>query len=320
MAEVLVSKQVAYPAPVDDRGEITSIHGGKYPSPSKLREPRSRLTIAFRSPQAGRDVCRCSQRFGDRILRHRRAWNRLRPIVELHGNDACESVLSVSSLLGLPTPDRPGKPGNVSGKVSIANNEISVNGEAGEGVGIMVVSVGDSEKPVEVEISGNTIRNTNQKGINMKQIGGRVRIERNIVTTSAVYTGPARGFIAGIHCGGSGTYLITQNRIDVADPNAAGIRLRAYPALGAAMEHATITDNDVTMSAPEGAVLGDGSAGIEIRGSARGNVVQRNTIRGRAKVALSMAPDKTGYPTGNTFDGNDQENFIAPLADGGKQK
>ena len=147
-----------------------------------------------------------------------------------------------------------------------------------------------------------------------------MRIERNIVTTSAVYTGPARGFIAGIHCGGSGTYLITQNQIEVADPNAAGIRLRAYPALGAAMEHATVTDNDVTMSAPEGAVLGVGSAGIEIRGSARGNLVQRNRIRGRARVALSVAPDKVGIPTGNTFDRNDQENFSSPLTEGGKQQ
>lgn len=74
------------------------------------------------------------------------------------------SGIEVSSVLGLPTPDRPGKPGNVSGKMSIANNEISVSEEAGHGVGIMVVSVGGTSKPVEVDISGNTVRNANEEG------------------------------------------------------------------------------------------------------------------------------------------------------------
>src|SRR5207248_986086 len=94
----------------------------------------------------------------------------------------------------------------------------------------------------------------------------------------------------------------------------------AYPGLGAAIEHATITDNDVTMSAPEGAVLGARSAGIEILGLARENIAQRNRIRGRARVGLSMASDSTGSPAGNTFDRNDHANLISPLADGGTQQ
>jgi hypothetical protein len=109
------------------------------------------------------------------------------------------SGIHVASLLGLPTPDRPGKPANVYGKVSIVNNEISVNEAADHGVGIMVVSVGDAENPVEVDIAGNTVRNANQEGINVKYIGGHVRIERNIVTSTTVYSGPARGPIAAIH-------------------------------------------------------------------------------------------------------------------------
>lgn len=76
----------------------------------------------------------------------------------------------------------------------------------------------------------------------------------------------------------------------------------------------------MTVPAPEGAVPGVGSAGIEIRGLARGNFVQRNRIRGRTRVGLSVGSDKGGNPTGNTFDQNDQENFISPLTDGGKQK
>ena len=94
----------------------------------------------------------------------------------------------------------------------------------------------------------------------------------------------------------------------MADPNGAGIRIKGCSA-GGATERASITDNDVFMSAAEGAVLGVGSAGIEIKGLARGTVVQRNRIRGRARVGLSVAPDKAGNPTGNTFDRNDQENF-----------
>ena len=117
----------------------------------------------------------------------------------------------------------------------------------------------------------------------------------------------------------SGSYLIAHNVINVADPNGAGIRIKGC-AVGGATVRASITDNDVSMSAAEGAVLGVGSAGIEIKGLARGTVVQRNGIRGRARVGLSVAPDKAGNPTGNTFDRNDQEHFISPLTEGGKQQ
>src|SRR5207253_6577545 len=124
---------------------------------------------------------------------------------------------------------------------------------------------------------------------------------------------------SGILCAGSGSFRIAHNVIRVADPNAAGIRIRDYAALGAPIGRATITDNDVTLSAPEGSVLGVGSAGIEIMGLARDTVVQRNRIRGRARVGLSMAPAKAGHPTGSTFDQNDQEHFISTLTEGGKQ-
>ena len=60
--------------------------------------------------------------------------------------------------------ERPGNPGNVSGKLSILNNQISVSEAADQGMGIMIVSVGDLEKPVEVDISGNTIRNSYSEG------------------------------------------------------------------------------------------------------------------------------------------------------------
>jgi hypothetical protein len=319
MAMILVSKEVTISGTWDEHAEMTTIDGGEIPFAveargaavriERLRFMRPKRYAIFVDAVSGLAIESCT-------------IESVEPL-PLPGNPTGMSYgfgVYVSTLLGLPTPERRGNPGNVSGKLSIVNNQISVSGAADEGMGIMIVSVGDLEKPVEVDISGNTIRNTTQKGINLKQIGGRARIERNIVTTSVVYTGPAQGFIAGIHCGGSGSYLIAQNRIDVADPNGAGIRLRAYPGLGAAIEHAAITDNDVTMSAPEGAVLGARSAAIEILGLARENIAQRNRIRGRARVALSLASDATGTPAGNTFDQNDREDFILPLAQGGEKK
>jgi hypothetical protein len=225
----------------------------------------------------------------------------------------------VATLLGLPNRERPGHPENISGKLSILNNQISVSGAADEGMGIFIVSVGDQENPVDVDIAGNTIRNTTQKGIHVRQIGGRARIERNIVTTNVLYAGPAPSYVNGILCACSGSYLIAQNLISVADPNGAGIRIKGC-SIGGATERANITDNDVFMAAAEGAVLGVASAGIEIKGLARGTVVQRNRIRGRARVGLSVTPDRAGNPTGNTFDRNDQVHLISPLTEGGKQQ
>jgi hypothetical protein len=49
-------------------------------------------------------------------------------------------------------------------------------------------------------------------------------------------------------------------------------------------------------------------------------VVQRNRIRGRARIGLSVTPDRAGNPMGNTFDRNDQENLSSPLTEGGKQQ
>src|SRR5262249_15601148 len=125
----------------------------------------------------------------------------------------------VASLLGLPNRNRPGQPENISGKLAFVNNQISIGGTPGQnGIGNMVTSAGTAEKPVDVEISGNTIRNATKKGINVKQIGGQARIERNILTSRVVYTGSSiNDLIAGIHIGGSGLFRVARNRIDYAD-------------------------------------------------------------------------------------------------------
>lgn len=318
MATVLVSKEVTISGAWDEHGEITAIDGGDIPFAveaggaairiERLRFIRPKRYAIFVDAVTGLAIESCT-------------IEGVEPL-PLPGNPTGMSYgfgIYVSTLLGLPTPESPGKPENISGKLSFVDNQISLNGAADEGMGIMIVSVGDMKNPVEVDISGNSIRNASQKGINLKQIGGRARIERNLVTSSVVYAGPARGFIAGIHCGGSGSYLVAHNRIDMADPNGAGIRLRAYPGL-AAIESATVTDNDVTMSAQEEAALGARSAGIEILGLARDNIVHQNRIRGHARVALSLAPDNTGIPTRNNLDENDHEGFSSSAANRGQQK
>jgi hypothetical protein len=319
MATVLVSKAVTISGTWDEHGEMTVIQGGEIPfaieAPGasvrieRLRFVRPKLFAIFVDEVSGLAI-------ESSIIEN------VQPLPLPCNSSGLTSGIGiyVSTVMGLPTPERPGNPANVSGKLSILNNQISGVGAADHGMGVMVVNVGNLEKPVEVEISGNTIRDSSLKGINVTQIGGQARIERNIVTTSVINPGHAGGRFSGIHCGGSGSYLIAHNVIDVADPNAAGIRIRGYPALGAAIERATITDNDVTMSPPEDAVFGVGSAGIEIMGLARGTVVQGNRIRGRARVGLSVAPDKAGTPSGVTFDRNDHEHLISLLADGGTQK
>jgi hypothetical protein len=178
-------------------------------------------------------------------------------------------------------------------------------------------SVGVPEQPVEVTISGNTIRDSSQRGINLKQIRGRVSIEHNLVSMGVMHTGPAQAQISGIHCAGSGSYRIADNRIDVSDPGAAGIRLTAMRAIGAAIERATITDNDVTMSVAEGFVPGPHSVGIEVMGPDRESLVQGNRIRGRARDALSVESEKSGRHTRNTIDRNNLEGFVSAPSQGG---
>jgi len=314
MATVLISNEVTISGTWDEQGQITTIDGGEIPFAveargatvkiERLRFIRPKLFAIFVAAAGGLAIESC-------IVED------VQPRLLPGNSSGLTSAVGiyVSTVMGLPTLERPGDLGNVSGKLSILNNQVSIGGAPDHGIGIMIVNLGNRETPVDADISGNTVRNATLRGINALQIVGQARIERNIVETSVLYAGRAGGsLIAGIHCGGSGSYLIAHNRTDVADPNMAGIRIKGYPALGAAIEHATITDNDVTMSAPEGAVFGMGSAGIEIIGLVRGAVVQRNRILGRARVGLSVAPDKTGSPTDNTFDGNDFQNFVSPAA------
>jgi hypothetical protein len=83
------------------------------------------------------------------------------------------------------------------------------------------------------------------------------------------------------------------------------------------MERASVVDNFVTMSAPEGTVFGSESAGIMIEGFAYGNAVMNNRIRGRARAALSVKVfgNPPGTPANNAFVLNRFDDFEASVAD-----
>lgn len=319
MATVLVSNAVIISGSWDEHGEMTVIQGGEIPFAvetrggpvriERLRFVGPKLFAIFVDEVSGLTIESCT-------------IENVQPLLLPGNSSGLTSGLGiyVSTVMGLPVAERLGNPGNVSGKLSIRNNQISGVGAADHGMGITIVNVGAVENPVDVNISGNTISDSSLHGINVMQIAGQARIERNAIATSVISTGRGGGRTSGIHCAGSGSYRIADNVIDVGDPHAAGIRIRDYPALRAAIESATITGNDVTMSALEGAVFGKGNAGIEVMGLARGTVVRGNRIQGRARVGMSLVPGKIGEPAGSSFDRNDFRGLIAPAADGGRQK
>lgn len=307
MATILISKEVTISGGWDEHGKITTIEGGEIPFAveargaavriEKLRFLRPKLYGIFVDAVSGLTIESCT-------------IEGLEP-PRIPGQSAetrFVAGLYVATLLGLPSRDLPGNPEAISGNLSILNNQVSISEAADQGLGIMVVSVGNPENPVEVDITGNTIRNTSQKGISVRQIGGRARIERNTIVTSAVYPSREPRYVAGIHCACSGSYLIAHNLVNVAAPNGAGIQIKGC-SVGGATERASITANDVFMSAADGAALG---MGIEIKGLTRGTVVQGNRIRGLARAGLSVTRDNSGTPTDNTFDRNDQEHLISP--------
>jgi hypothetical protein len=318
MATVLVTKEVTISGTWDEHGQMTWIDGGVIPFAveaggsavriERLRFVRPKLFAIFVGEVRGLAVDSCT-------------IESVQPQLLPGTSTGLTSAVGifVSTVMGMPTAERPGSPENVSGRLSIANNQISVNPAADHAIGIMVLGVGTAAQPLDVEISGNTVRDATLKGINVTQISGRARVEFNNVAAGA-FPGANHGLNSGIHVGGSGTYRVAGNMIQVADPNGAGIRVRGYSRLGTAIEHATLTDNDVTMTVAEGVEYGPGSAGIEVMGSARGSVIEGNQIRGRAKIGLAVRPDQTGAPVETHIDRNDFRNLISPHGEGGKMR
>jgi hypothetical protein len=227
-------------------------------------------------------------------------------------------AIAIETSGNIPTPTQPGHPENIFGRLLITNNEIDVSGgtAADNTLGITVFSVGQSPgNEADIYVSGNKISNTTEPAINFRLIGGRAHVEGNVINTGPVSSQVSPGSEA-IRVVNTGSYVIAHNIIHCAwpDPAAKGVgvfsQYAAWP-----MEHAVVMDNSVTMSPPPGTTFADFSAGIEIRGFTRDNVVANNKIQGRAKAALSVDPFKGGIPANNTFLLNRLDDFEASSAD-----
>ena len=314
-ATVLVSKEVVISGTRDRQGEMTSIDGGTWPFAVEALGVHVTLQgLRFVRPKGG--AIQVNAVSGLVI-----ADCRIEGIEPLSPGDLPGARLGVgigiSTTPGLPTPAEPGQPENVSGILSIVNNYIdAVGGTANDKtLGILIFSVGKPpDKVVDLYVSGNRISNVTERAVNIRQLGGRANIERNVITTGSV-VGAAGGAAPDvIHAFGAGSYLIAHNSIQSDWAKGAGIRVHGgfadWPITGA-----IVVDNDVTMSAPESAVFGANSAGIEIRGFAHGSVVLNNRIRGRARAALAVVTQDTGVPQNNTCGWNDIEGFQPSLAD-----
>jgi hypothetical protein len=69
------------------------------------------------------------------------------------------------------------------------------------------------------------------------------------------------------------------------------------------------------MSPPENTAFGPDSAGISIRGFAQDNLVQNNTISGRARAALAVDDYRGGTPDKTMLIRNRVDDFEASRAD-----
>ena len=161
-----------------------------------------------------------------------------------------------------------GQSANISGTLWIQNNDIDLQGTVGANfLAIVVFAVGKSpDKEADLYVSGNNIKNSSERPINIYAVGGRAYVERNVITTGPIGVDVAPSGDV-IHIVGPGSFLIAHNTIDCQWTSGmqAGIRLQTRP--GQPVSHAIVVDNDVNMSAPEGTVFGVTSAAIEIRGA-----------------------------------------------------
>jgi len=311
---VTVTKQVVISGNRDEHGEMPIIAGGFFPF--LIDVPNSRVSIRglrFVRPKGGA-IWSYSVR-GLMITDCR--VEGVEASAELSAYGGIPRPVAAAIFVGSnPIPPRAGLPDrseNNSGALSILNNDIDVGGTDGDQtLAICVFAVGKSpNKKANVHIFGNKIRNITERAIAVNEVGGRVRIDRNAITTGFV-TGPSNGIQPDvIHAVGSGQYFIANNSIVSEWATGAGIRVQG--SAWSPESNAIVVDNEIAMSAPEDTIFGANSAGIEIRGSAQANVVRNNRIRGRARAALALVGRNGTLPRKNTFLSNDLKDFQASL-------
>jgi hypothetical protein len=307
LAMVLVSKAVAISGTQDGDHERATIEGGT--TPFYVEAPGASVTIQglrFIRPKAGAILV---YSVSGLVM----ASCKIEGLEVLGGGAGIAIVTSP----GMPTPMNPGHPENISGTLLIVNNDMDLTGAtaAEASIGVQIFSAGVPGAEVQAHISGNKIRNVTEPAINIRRAVGRVYVERNVITTgSLASTGsPGPGAIRAVNLG---SYVIAHNVIHSQwpDPAAKGIEVFSQFAEWP-MESAVVVGNEVTMLPPEGTVFVPFSAGIDIRGFSRDNVVSNNTIRGRARAAVAVDVLRGGIPDNTAFDLNRFDDFEPSQAD-----
>jgi hypothetical protein len=312
LATVRISREVTISGTEDGDGEVTTIEGGQVPfeveghgssvTIQRLHFVHPRIEAIDVSAVSGLNVRSC----------------RIEGVEPVSGFGA--TAIGINTTFNPPTPSSPGAPERISGKLSIVDNEIDLAGSTGafNTIGILIFSAGIAGAEIDAHILGNRISNSTEPAINFRRVVGHVAVEWNKISTANM-TGPARGAAEAIRVVNSGSYRIAQNSIDCRWPQGFAIgvfsQFAAWP-----VERAVVAGNEITMSPPEGTVFGQNSAAISVRGFARGNLVFANTIRGRARNAMSIItfpppPAVTGVPADNAFLLNRLDDFLASAAD-----
>src|SRR5215831_15446740 len=315
-AMVLVSKAVAVSGAREgqaDDGELTSIQAGQIPF--YVEAPGAQVSIQGLRFIRPKGVAVRVYAVSGLVI----ASCKIEGAVPVNHGSAGIAIATSSGLLGSPpTLMNPGKPENVSGTLFIVNNVIDVAGGTAleHTLGVLMFGVGVPGAQVEVYISGNTIRNTTERSINLYQIDGRAHIERNVITTSTILGDANVAFGRGtdvIHVTGTGSYLVAGNSVHSRWAAATGIRVQGQ---ASPIKGAVVVDNDMNMDAPEGTVFDANSAAIDVRGNAQDNVILNNRIRGRARAALVVAINQPSMvATNNHFILNRLAHFEASFAD-----
>jgi hypothetical protein len=311
---VTISKAVEISGSGDDREQMPVIAGGFFPFFIEAADSQVAIRgLRFVHPKGGAIWSYAVN--GLTIAECR--FDGIEPSVLFAGYAGIRHPLAGAILIGSnPAPPKRGQealPENNSGTLAIVNNQIEVGGSVGDQtVGICIFGVGKSPSQIaDVQIAGNQIRNITERAMSISQIGGRIRIERNAITTGSI-SGPSNGIQPDvIHVAGSGFYSVTRNVI--VSQWAAGAGIRVQGSTWSPQAGSVVADNDVTMSAPEGILFGANSAAIEIRGQASNNSVHNNRIRGRARAALAVVAYREGIPRNNKLARNDLAGFEASL-------
>ncbi len=204
-------------------------------------------------------------------------------------------------------------PGASVGAVSILENRFQLGGTADDSVGGIIMT-GPAD---HLLIADNRITGTTSHGMDLRDVKGPARVERNVVETGTVGRSGLPGqFVDALRLIGSGEYLVEKNQLDCGFENAAVVRLGGT-------KKAVISQNEIVASVPPGKLPGQQSAGVQVQGSANDNEIRANRIKGRGRAAISVIfsdfpldkPTGTdGNPSATKFQGNNVQQFAPTVA------